>query len=991
VRKTVTALFCDLVDSTPLAERLDPEVLRALMRRYFDGMRQVVEEHGGRVDKFIGDAVVAVFGVPLLREDDALRAVRAASDMRLRLTELNGSLREEWSVELQARIGVCTGEVVVAIGDEVLLGDVLNTAARLEQAAAPGEILVAELTHRLIGHALTGEPLEIELKGKRAPVVAWRVHSINPRAGAVERTFDHSLVGRERELRMLTEAFERTVDDGRSGLVTVLGAPGMGKSRLALELWGALATQATVLVGSCEAYGDGITYAPVAAMVRQAAVEPGLEGLQRLLADQPDGADIAARVAGVVGETPMVGAGAEAFWAVRRLFETVAQERPLVLVFEDIHWAEPTLLELIEYLADWVRDRPLMLLCMARPELLEHRPAWGGGKTNAMTILLDGLTAGDVDRLVDERLGDRRLTDDQRVRIAEAAHGVPLFVEQLLAMMDAGELTEVSEIPPAIHALLAARIEALAPDDRALLEAASVEGESFHAGPLASDDDLSPVLGGIDRLIRRELVRRERGDDQRFRFAHALVRDAAYGRLSKRRRAAAHEHLAGWLAAHGSGEEVVGYHLEQAYLLGAEVAMPDDRARRLARRGSELLESAARRAYDRADRQATANLIQRAVDLRAAEDPDRLRMLPFLAETVADTDLARADSIVAEAIDRASADGDERVLWEARALRSRISLYLDPGGRPMTEMLDDADEVISQLRRLGADSAVASALLVWFDLEWLQGRMSGYERLAVALDADATNVALRAAGYMAGAVARGLDPAADAERVCRELIQRRDGDRASQAAVADHLGLLEAMQGRIDEGRRRATQARDVLAEMGNTEWAGITTLTCGYIEVVAGDVAAAEREFARAAAAFDGLGDTWFLSTAAVDRGLALCDLGRHAEARRVIDRPRADYDVEWLIKRNRALALAALAEGDPAAARERADAAVAAAMTTEYLAYTADALLDRAAVHEASGERDAARADLETAGRLYQRKGHQLGCATVRDRLSIVERSGA
>jgi tetratricopeptide (TPR) repeat protein len=309
----------------------------------------------------------------------------------------------------------------------------------------------------------------------------------------------------------------------------------------------------------------------------------------------------------------------------------------------------------------------------------------------------------------------------------------------------------------------------------------------------------------------------------------------------------------------------------------------------------------------------------------------------------------------------------------------------------MTEMLDDADEVISQLRRLGADSAVASALLVWFDLEWLQGRMSGYERLAVALDADATNVALRAAGYMAGAVARGLDPAADAERVCRELIQRRDGDRASQAAVADHLGLLEAMQGRIDEGRRRATQARDVLAEMGNTEWAGITTLTCGYIEVVAGDVAAAEREFARAAAAFDGLGDTWFLSTAAVDRGLALCDLGRHAEARRVIDRPRADYDVEWLIKRNRALALAALAEGDPAAARERADAAVAAAMTTEYLAYTADALLDRAAVHEASGERDAARADLETAGRLYQRKGHQLGCATVRDRLSIVERSGA
>jgi hypothetical protein len=450
-----------------------------------------------------------------------------------------------------------------------------------------------------------------------------------------------------------------------------------------------------------------------------------------------------------------------------------------------------------------------------------------------------------------------------------------------------------------------------------------------------------------------------------------------------------HEHAADWLAAHDAGEEVVGYHLEQAYLVGAEVGVPDDRARGLARRASDLLESAARRAYDRADRNATANLIQRAVDLLAADDPHRLQMLPFLGETVADTDLARAEAIVAEAIDRASAMGDERVLWEARVLRSRFSLYLDPVGRPLDAMLAEADEAIDHLRRLGADRAVAAALLVWYDLEWMQGRMAGYERLEVALDADATNVALRAAGYMAAGVVRGVDRAAVAERVCRELLRRREGDRASQAAIADNLGYLEAIQGRIDEGRRRATEARDVLAEMGNTEWTGITTLTCGYVEQVAGDPAAAEREFARGAAAFKGLGDTWFLSTAVVDRGLALCELGRHAEALRAIDQPQAPYDVEWVIKRHRVAARAALAAGDLAAARGSADTAVSAAQGTEYLAYTAEALADRASVLEATGDTAAALADLEAAAELYERKGHRVGCARVRERLSTAGRS--
>ena len=450
-RKTVTIVFCDVAGSTALGESTDPEALRAKLASYFERMKAIVESHGGTVEKFIGDAVMAVFGVPLVHEDDALRAVRAAAEMRDALPELG----------VQARIGVNTGEVVTGTEERLATGDAVNVAARLEQAASPGETLIGEETLRLVRGAVEAEEVEpLELKGKAERVPAFRLLGVS---GDLARRHEAPMVGRERELNRLRDAFGQAVADRSCQLFTVLGSAGVGKSRLAAEFLDGI--EAGVVRARCLSYGSGITYWPVVEALTQLGVRLEQESA-------------ATAIAALLGESEATTTPDEIAWAVRKSFERAATEEPLVVVFDDIHWAEPAFLDLIEHVADFSRGAPILLLCIARPELLERREGWGGGKLNATVVLLEPLSANEADQLIDS-LGE--LEQGLRERIREAAEGNPLFVEEMLAMVREAGNGDVA-VPPTIQALLAARIDQLDDAERAVLERGAVEGKIFHRG-----------------------------------------------------------------------------------------------------------------------------------------------------------------------------------------------------------------------------------------------------------------------------------------------------------------------------------------------------------------------------------------------------------------------------------------------------------------------------------------------------------------------------
>jgi Adenylate and Guanylate cyclase catalytic domain/AAA ATPase domain len=430
-------VFCDLTGSTALGVATDPEALRATMRGYYDEMRAILERHGGTVEKFVGDAVMAVFGVPLAHEDDALRAVRAAWEMRSAVPALG----------LMARIGVNTGEVVAGEGDTLVTGDAVNVAARLEQAAEPGEVLVGAETRRLVRDAVRVEPVPVEAKGK-GPVEAFRLGEVDPEAAPVTRRFDFPLIGRGSELEQLRQAFDRAMRERRCHLFTLLGPAGVGKSRLVREFLGG--SDARVLEGRCLDYGEGITFWPVISILKQLG-ERAEPTLLRIV----EGAS-----------TPN-----ELFWAVRAQLEEVALERPLVVCFDDIQWGEATFLDLVDHIADLSRGAPLLLLCVARPELLDKRPGWGGGKLNATTLLLEPLSPEECAELITVHGGVEPETQE---RILAAADGNPLFVEEMVALVhENGDV----RIPGTVQALLQARLDQLGRDERTVIERGAVEGQ----------------------------------------------------------------------------------------------------------------------------------------------------------------------------------------------------------------------------------------------------------------------------------------------------------------------------------------------------------------------------------------------------------------------------------------------------------------------------------------------------------------------------------
>ena len=571
----MTVLFSDVTGSTALGERLDPEALRGVLARYFDMARLAVERHGGSVEKFIGDAVMAVFGIPVVHEDDALRAVRAAAELRDGLAGLNEGLMRDYGTALEVRIGVNTGEVVAGTEERLATGDAVNVAARLEQAARPGEILVGAPTQALVRGSVALEPVEgLELKGKSAPVEAYRLMSV--RLEVAPRRRVGAMVGRERELERLRAALAQAVDSRCCQLFTVLGDAGVGKSRLAYEFLAGL-DGATVVRAGCPPYGEGITYWPVVEVLKQVLGEEPERRLEALGLDSFSSRAVHA----VLGDPGAATSVDEIARATRVLLEAVAAEAPLVIVLDDIQWGEAAFLDLVDHVAELSRDVPMLLLCMARPELYDRRPGWGGGKLNATTVLLEPLVDGDADVLVASLLDDNAADEGLRARILAAAEGNPLFAEEMVALVRDSPGGQVV-VPPTIQALLAARLDQLEPTERAVLGRGSIEGRVFHRGAVqALSPDETELTAPLSGLVRRELVRPDRAQlagEEAFRFRHLLIRDAAYDALPKATRAELHERFASWIGAHGGEvvehDEVAGYHLEPRIAVASSSGLP---------------------------------------------------------------------------------------------------------------------------------------------------------------------------------------------------------------------------------------------------------------------------------------------------------------------------------------------------------------------------------------------------------------------------------
>jgi predicted ATPase/class 3 adenylate cyclase len=1028
VRKTVTILFADIVDSSRLSRTLDPEAFREVLARYFGALSAIVRRHGGVVEKYIGDALMAVFGVPVLHEDDALRAVRAAVEMRERLAVLNGDLEATWGVRIATRIGVYTGEVIAGdhrLAQMFVTGEPVNMAKRLEEAAAADEILIGPPTHRLVRDAVVVEPGGPRVLGQGPAVQALAVVDIRAHAPGLARRFDAPFVGRQQPSAQLAFVFGRVAGERACHLLTVLGGAGVGKSRLVREFTRSLPAEVRVLSGRCLPYGEGITYWPLAEIVRDITraegVDPGqhvARTLAALVADDPKAERIGELVAQALG---LGGAGGgsseETFWAVRRLFEALARAEPLVVVLDDLHWAEPTFLDMIEHIVDFARAAPILLVGLARPELVDARPAWASGRANQSAIDLEPLSEAECRQLVANLLGSAPLPPAAEARIARAADGNALFAEELVAMLvDDGLLARDGDrwvasadlaelpVPSSIHTLLSARLESLPAAERAILTSAAVEGVVFHRGAAANlaGHSSDPELDlGLTALLRRDLIRREAADfpgEEAYRFRHVLIRDAAYRSLTKHARADLHERHAAWLEWVAQDrlrefEEIVGYHFEQAFQYRLVLGVRGSRADVLAARACERLEAAGRRALVRTDLPAAIALLERAWRLLASRDPRRMALLAEIGATMIRAGrLAAARKVLDEAERLAAAAADERaaahVLVQQQVLRF---LHVDDGG---TEAAAGAvARVLPVFERCQDELGLCRARRLEGWLHWNEARAEAaaqsWERAAMharmALDQHEHNEILT---WIASSLWFGPTPAEEGIRRCELMRAEVRESPEAEAAILRDLAGMYAMVGSFAHARKLLATSNAAYAEFGLTLNAA-TDQNEAFVELLAGNPAAAEATLRVGYRALEEMGERAFRSTVAALLAQAILQQGRDAEAEELAALSAglaASRDlltqVLWRLVRVRVLARRAALHDAEELARE----AVTIAEGTDFLNYRADTLLELAQVLAVAGSTDEAAASAAAALGLYDLKGNRVAAAVARRRLGVL-----
>jgi class 3 adenylate cyclase/tetratricopeptide (TPR) repeat protein len=944
-RKVVTVLFCDLVGSTALGESTDPEALRARMQRYFADVQGVVERHGGVVEKFVGDAVMAVFGIPAAHEDDALRALRAAWELREPIVRHG----------LEARIGVNTGEVVVGDVQTLITGDAVNVAARLEQVAGTGEILFGEQTRLLVRDAVELEALEpLELKGKSEPVRAYRLLGVREGAEPIARRLETPLVGRRRERERLWRDYEDAVADGACHLFTLLGPAGVGKSRLVADFLER--ADADVLRGRCLPYGEGITYWPVAEILGCLGVEPGA----------------------VIGSSP-----ADTQVRFRRLLEERAAARPQIVVFDDLQWAEPAFLDVVEHVADLSRGARLFLLCIARTDLLDVRPGWAGGKLNTTTLLLEPLDEADRAALIELLAGDTRVDEELRERIARASEGNPLYVEEMLAMVR--EQADIA-VPPTIQALLQARLDSLEPDVRLALERGAIEGEVFHRAALAELVPGADLEGPLATLVRKDLIRPEPGGDA-YRFRHVLIREAAYAAMGKEARARLHESFASWVERSAPGtfdlDEIIGYHLEQAASLRSELGSGDEA---LQQRAAGRLLTAGTAAFRRGDKHAAASLLRRGTALLPADDPARLRALPKLGYALMrDGAYAEAQAVLLDAID--AAQGRDRGA-EAYAIivlgdvRSRVDPDLD-----VDESLEEVRQLVPELEELGDDETLALGRRAIGTVVFTMGRAAeGQAELeraaAIARDAGDSFNEVEALKSMLRPVLWGPMPAREGLEACDAFLARGDVALPDRALAFHVRAPLAAMVGDEELSRSSAREAIALIEEADLTIRRGIASIDLGYAYLILGDPDEAEQELRAGYEALARAGETGTRASVAALLADVLLRKGQLDEAATLAEETRALANVEdldaqpkWRAIQARVLA----ARGAHGEAERLAREAVELADGTDFLAVQADAYDALGAVLALAQRPEEAAAAVERAAAIHAAKGNVVSAARL------------
>jgi class 3 adenylate cyclase/tetratricopeptide (TPR) repeat protein len=872
-RKLATVLFVDLVDSTSLVGGADPEVVRRRVREYFDETASCIESHGGTVEKFAGDAVMAAFGVPRAHEDDAQRALRAAFAV----------LEKVHALGLEARIGVEAGEVVFddTQASTFATGEAVNVAARLQQAAEPGEIVLGPVVRRLAAGSVEVEDAgPVEIKGRAEPIWTWRaVRSLDAPRGVAASWF----IGREQELELLENALARTARDRRASVVTVYGEPGIGKTRLVTEFVEGV-ERATTLSGRALPYGEGITYWPLASMIKASAGigddAPAAEAFEklRLCCESEAVADLLAVALGVLGAAEDGRTAGELTWAVTLWAEQLAQAQPLVLVFEDVHWAEDPLLDVVEHLARALRDSPVLIVCCARPDLLERRPSWGGGNPRAISLELGPLTPDQSRELVDALLAHADVPPAQRALALEKAEGNPLFLEETARVLaDDEEAGALKRIPDSVQALIAARIDALDSDAKRVLQHAALIGRVFWRGAL---DALSPKLDvacALDKLLERELVTPEAhssvANERAFRFTHGLIREVAYGTLTKAHRADDHLTLAAWVAERAPDElaDIRAYHLDHAATLIAELegAAPSE----LVVDAAGALDGAGRRALRR-----SSYAHARTLFLRAAELEPTVKRRYFAAQAagrLSDNTTARDE--VRSVLEDARAEGDRPVEGRALVLLADISLRADSDVACASRLAAEALETLPDDDEQGLYDAHTLLLTI----AWWVG----------------DEAAARRHGEAAVDLARA--------------IERRD----LESLALTHLASIASVTGAADQARELTTRATELALESGSREalgWAKGMVGRCAFAE---DNPEEAEVGLLQALAMFEEIGAEgragWAKAMlAAVE--LRKGNLGRAEElARDAVRRLRAAKEHGFLVEAERTLAEVLVGQG--------------------------------------------------------------------------------
>lgn len=1013
VRRNLVILFADLVGSTGLAERLDPELLRHVLDRYHRACASAIAEHGGVVEKYIGDAVMAVFGFPLSSEEDALRAARAAHAIVARVGELGAALGPALGVDLRVHCGIAAGEAIVVDvpgSDLRVVGDTVVTASRLQSAAGDGEILIGHDAARMIRPwARVAAVPPLSLKGKSAPVRAWRLLSLEPEPRHPEDD-QIPLVGRADELGQLRQAYRRVTQGHRCCLVTVLGTPGIGKSRLVREFLRGLPEDVLVLAGRCHSYGAGITYRPIAEMLESLnghlpaalpALEPSSLHVLRGLGAAPAGAEAGGHEAGVE----------EISRAVRGLFEALAQRRPLAVVWEDLHWAEPTLLDLIEDLARWLMDVPVLLVCTARPELLDMRRSWGGGISCASALELGPLPRSTMEHLVAEL--SARMTSPAEVvghavdrlsaRAVEASDGNPLFAELLLEAL--AEEGEDASPPPTIQALLGARLDRLDDAERGLLERAATIGQVFTADQLRvllrdDPDDRPPLDECIRRLVRHRMIRRGATPGS-FQFAQTLTRDTVYATARKESRAAWHLALAGHLGERNAGapgdasfEEPARAdlvrHLEAACHLKREVRPDDPLLPALTERAAHALIAQGTQALRRKDLPAAVDLLERGQALLpAGHDAHRPLALRICDAGVARGERDRALAAL-DAAERGLPDVPRnRLTWaiQRETLALRFGARAPALGRLRELLAADPDDGLNRCRLHHLEA------LVHVD----EGRFGAAE---AALREGLRHARSLGDRYEENRMLSGLcelaqwspAPIEDGLALCAELAARFSGDRALLVPVLITRARLLALAGDVPA-------ARDSLATAGrhaddlHLRLAGVAIAqVTGVVESLAGRHAEAEAAFRRGAAALHASGQTGPAKTLAAYAAREALWQGQAGEAGREADRlggPGGAADATQLRAELILLALRARvrsAHGDAAGAVALAAEAEERLARTDDPCLRGDVLFEIAVVRHAAGRVAESRDAAERALRHYAVRGANLPAERVRGWLAAL-----